>query len=256
MSVTLLLVLGMLGIYSGYNQKRFGFFGLTYALGVNLCDKTALFVDSLPESYEPLRSSLIRQRDASLLHGKSHTAEQYPWDHWDDLKADVNQDDLTLAKHLARANAELIARNPLNYLLSVAKAAAGLLFPYVTRTVGGQSAVAQAAWSGLHFVVIGIFLAQLCLVLGVELWTQSLRGAGFAAETSESAYFWRLAYFLSLATVAYTMVVSAMTDSGNPRYLSPTVPLMVMNAALGVGLWWQRVQALRATPRNDPKTLA
>jgi len=256
LGITLLLVLAMLGAYSGYNQKRFGFFGLTYALGVNLCDKTALFVDALPESYEPLRSSLIRQRDASLLHGKSHTAEQYPWDHWEELKTDLNQNDLALAKKLARANAELIARNPLSYLLSVAKAAVSLLFPYVTRAVGGQSAMAQAAWSGLHFVVIGVFLVQLILVFGVELWTQSLRGIGAAAERCETAYLWRLAYLLSLAIVAYTIVVSALTDSGNPRYRSPTDPLLVMNAALGIGLWWQRMRAIRTNCGENSKILA
>jgi hypothetical protein len=246
MVVALTVSVAMLGGYSIYNQKRFGYFGLTYALGINLSDKTALFVERLPESYGLLRSSLIRERDASLLQGKSHTAEQYPWDHWDKLKADLKQDDVSLAKDLARANLHLIVRSPLNYLLSVAEAAVGLLFPYVTSFASGESPTVQALCGALHFLTLGIFLLQLCLVVGLELWTQSLRWSACGVQVCKGGYRWRLAYLLPLATLVYTIVVSAMADTGNPRYRSPADPLLVMNTALGISFWLQRIRAVRA----------
>jgi len=246
-AVTFLVVATMLGGYCGYNQKRFGYFGLTYALGINLLDRTALFVERLPESYEPLRSSLIRLRDKGLIEGKSHTAEQYPWGrHWEELKGELGRkDDVGLAKDLARANALLILKNPLNYLLAVAKSAVGLLFPHVTTFVSRGSTLAQGLWSTMHFLTLAAFFLQLCFVLGSELWTQSLRWSGCPASDHGGERGWRLAYFVSLGGLAYTIAVSAATSTGNPRYRSPADALLIMNAALGFGLWSQRLRTAR-----------
>jgi hypothetical protein len=96
------------------------------------------------------------------------------------------------------------------------------------------------------------FLVQLCFVLGRELWTLSLRWSGCPAESYEDDYNWRLAYFLSLAIVIYTIVISAMADEGNPRYRSPADPLLLMNTALGVSFWWHRLRAARRTEQVIP----
>jgi hypothetical protein len=243
----------MLGAYCRHNQKQFGYFGLTYALGINLLDKTALFVERLPESFEPLRSALIRHRNAALVEDQYHTAGQYPWQgrHWEELKTELGKDDVSLAKDLARANMVLIFKHPLNYLSSVIQAAATLLFPYVTTYVSGGSVMAQALWSALHFVTMAAFFLQLCFVLGGELWALSLQWSGCPVSRREDEYDWRLAYFLSLAIVVYTIVISAMADEGNPRYRSPADPLLLMNTALGVGFWWQRLRAARRTGQGN-----
>jgi len=253
MGVTLLVVLVTLGGYCRYNQTHFGYFGLTYALGINLLDKTALFVERLPESFEPLRSALIRHRNAALIEDQYHTAGQYPWQgrHWEELKTELGKDDVSLAKDLARANMVLIFKHPLNYLSSVVQAAATLLFPYVTTFVSGGSVMAQTLWSALHFLTMATFLVQLCFVLGRELWTLSLRWSGCPAESYEDDYNWRLAYFLSLAIVIYTIVISAMADEGNPRYRSPADPLLLMNTVLGVSFWWHRLRAARRTEQRN-----
>ncbi len=253
MVVALLVVLAMLGGYCRYNQKQFGYFGLTYSLGINLSDKTALFVERLPESFEPLRSALIRHRNAALVEDQYHTATPYLCGrHWEELKTELRQDDVSLARDLARANAVLIFKHPLNYLSSVVQAAATLLFPYVTTFVSGGSVMAQALWSAVHFLTMAAFLVQLCFVLGGELWTLSLRWSGRTVESREDDYNWRLAYFLSLAIVVYTIVISAMAEEGTPRYRSPADALLLMNTALGVGFWWHRLRAARRTEQRNP----
>jgi len=238
----------LLGGYSFYVYKRFGYFGLTYAAGINLSDKTARFVERLPSQYEPLRSLLIKYRDESLISGQSHSAEQYVWNHWTDLKAAMNKDDVPLAKQLTKANIRLIASNPINYLDSVGSALVTLLFPYTTPLATRGSIALQALWTALHFMIIGLFFLQLWVVVGCEIFAQSVRiqpaeWSGGQAPARETHFEFWIAYYLSVCFVAYTLLMSAGADTGNARFRSPVDILLILNTVLGFWLWRNSVKS-------------
>lgn len=152
------------------NQARFGSFAITPALGGNLCNRTALFVERADPGWEPLRSALIEARNKALIKGKSHSALQYQWDSWDEIKKLTGLDDIQLAKRLMDLNISLIKENPLEYLAAVARSLSISFFPYVT-SLAGNTAGLQALWTAVHFALIGLWVLQLWVFGGLSLFS-------------------------------------------------------------------------------------
>ncbi|GIU73198.1 MAG: hypothetical protein KatS3mg004_0285 [Bryobacteraceae bacterium] len=231
-----------------WNYKHHGYFGLTYALGGNLCNRTALFVERAEMKWEPLRSALIEGRNRGLVRGKSHTALQYQWDQWAMLKAVTSLNDVELAKRLARLNMELILQNPLEYLAAVGRALVSSLFPYVTR-LAGQHGIRQILWTGVHFLVIGAWLLQLWMVGGrlahdfcVWAFVRFKRkdvSLPLVVEQDRRRY----VLYASLAgLILYTIVVNALVDVGDPRQRSPVDLFVVMQTILGIEMFVGRMK--------------
>ncbi|MGC8788285.1 MAG: hypothetical protein ACP5Q1_12745, partial [Anaerolineae bacterium] len=231
-----------------WNYKQHGYFGMTYALGGNLCNRTALFVERAEMKWEPLRSALIEGRNRSLVAGESHTALQYQWDHWAMLKGVTGLNDVELAQRLAHLNMELILENPLEYLAAVGRALVGSLFPYVTR-LAGQHGSRQILWTAIHFLVIGAWLLQLWTVggrLANDFFVRAIvrfRRKDFSVPPVMEQDGWRYVLYASLAgVISYTIVVNAMVDVGDPRQRSPVDLFLVMQTILGIEMFVGRLK--------------
>ncbi|GIU78041.1 MAG: hypothetical protein KatS3mg005_1279 [Bryobacteraceae bacterium] len=218
-----------------WNSWRHGYFGLTWALGWNLCNRTALFVERAGTHWEPLRSALIEARNEALIKGKSHTALQYQWDSASRLHENNGLNSIELAKRLAALNVELIAENPLEYLAAVGRAGVSSLFPHVTRLIGASGAW-QIIWSALHFVVIAAWLFQFWIFGGSALREGLMqriapgRIAGVASVSSEQ----RVVYIVLGLIIIYTILINAMVDVGDPRQRSPVDWAIVMQTLIGM----------------------
>ena len=230
-------------VISYINHARFGYFGLTYALGAHICNRTVLFVERLGVQWEPLRTALIEARNRALIEGKSHTALQFQWDHWRELRETTGLDDVRLSQKLFKANVELIRQNPLEYLIAVLRAVASQTMPYVTK-VAGVDAVRHSLWVLLHFLGLGAWVLQLWAVGGTFVYLAATKGIGrvFERGTCCSAECVAL-YMVVFAVIVYTVLVNAAFDVGDPRQRSPVDMLMWLQTFLGFSLMQRWIRA-------------
>jgi len=75
-----LATVALMGGYSTYNYRKFGFFGVTPMIGFHLSTKTIRVLERIPDSDREIRTILIHFRDAHLTQpGSSHTRYMYIW---------------------------------------------------------------------------------------------------------------------------------------------------------------------------------
>lgn len=237
------------------NLSRHGYFGITFALGGHLCNRTALFVERADAKWEPLRTYLIEARNQALVRGKSHTALEYQWDGWQQIKGKTGLTDVELAQRLLGMNLELIVENPLEYLAAVGKAMVSSLFAYVTRLIG-NSGIAQVVWTGIHFLVILAWMVQLWIYGGklvgefVCKHLRLLRGVSNEQGEGESAVGGGVLYAGLGLTVVYTILTNSMADIGDPRQRSPVDWCIILQTFLGWELFLRQC-ARRCGERVD-----
>lgn len=234
-------VIGMVFLVAlmAHNWRSFGYFGLVPGLGMNLCNRTALFVERADPRWEPLRNAMIEARNDALIRGKSHTALTYQWDHWEDFKRATGLDDLQLLQQLTRLNVSLIVENPLEYLAAVGRAVVNSLFPYMT-SLTARRRVWQAVWTALHFSIIALWVGQLWIFGGaclMGLITAVHRRCKwlylFESQSKEvSTRLW--IYWGALFFIAYTIAINSMADIGEPRQRCPVDIFILMQCIIGV----------------------
>jgi hypothetical protein len=217
-----------------FNQARFGYFGISPALGLNLSTRTVRVVERLPPS--SIREILIEERNRSLIEDPSHTALMYVWGARDRLRAQTGYSMPELERHMLHLNLELIAAAPMEYLADVGRAACTYWFPaFGSPTIGG-SRVRQGIWIAVHFAVVGAFAVGLVVVTGAML-----------AHGLRTPRFMLVAYALLCVTIFYSMAVSSLVEVGNPRYRVPTDALIVAATAIALSIW-QTERSGRAHP--------
>lgn len=232
-----------------FNLLRFSYFGITPNLGLNLATRTASFVEKLPSDYGQVRDTLVRVRNEHLITGSSHTAYQYLGSALKDLEQITGLKSYPdLANYLLRLNVTLIVSHPLNYLNTVGRDMASYWLPY-----GGQLSSMgvngiQLVWSGLHFVVLAVFISVLVLVAGVVAFglareyvgkTDEVREAGEAVRAQGTRL---VSFALAAAIVFYTMALTVLIDTGDPRHRVPTDALVIVMCVIGVQSWWEIVR--------------
>lgn len=233
--VGLILLLCIMAI----NQVYFGYFALTPALGGNMCNRTALFIERADSRWEPLRSALIKARNEALIRGKSHTALQYQWDHWSQLKEVTGLDDIQLAKGLMRLNASLILENPLEYVAAVVRSISISLFPYVT-SIAGNTGGLQVLWTAVHFGLIGFWLGQLWVFGGSSLFVMALtrhdvNGWQRILPHAPDRLQERLcSYWAAFVFIVYTILINSLADVGDPRQRSPVDCFILLQSLIGL----------------------
>lgn len=232
----------LIGGYAGWNYHKFGYFVVTPLLGYNLSTRTVRFWDRIPgDGPEGIKPLLIEVRNEELISpGSSHTGMQAIYSARDEIIRRTGMTRPELGARLLRMNLDLIARAPLNYLQEVGRSIGGAYwFPAANRLANMKSRFAQSFWSLLHFAIIGAFLATCLMVAGTLLdrlfrliILKQSRGA-----MSDDLKQQLLVYLLAGTIVFYTMIISCLIDTGDPRHRLPTDGLILMMTMLAPRIW-------------------
>jgi hypothetical protein len=239
--------IALLGGASAYNLVRFDYAGLTPTVGVHLTTRTAHFVEALPDEHAALRAVLVEGRDAGLVRASSsHQGGLYYQAITEEVEQVTGKTGAELDRHLARINVELILHNPQEYLAGVGRSVADLTLPAFTdRVLGGSDAV-HLAYLAAHYALVVAFgaavLAQTGLLLARRI------GAAPARRGPLDTAWW-----IAVGTVAYTIAVSALVETGGARLRVPADPLAVVVIATTVPLALALVRPARAPAASTPR---
>jgi hypothetical protein len=227
--------LAVVGGFVAYNFARFGYLGVTPALGHVLTTKTALRVEDLPGSYGRVRSMLLERRNRDLIQGESHTASQYFFGIMDRVQAETGLEDIAFSRYMLRLNLTLILKRPLAYVHQVGVALVSQTLPSSSRFANFGRGSVQLFWAVLHYALLVAFLAPLTVLVGLGLFT--LSGGRLAAPASPPSTAALLIYAAATFTILYSVAITAILDVGKPAQRTPVDVLAVFATVLGVGLW-------------------
>ncbi|MCB1035599.1 MAG: hypothetical protein KDD47_17385 [Acidobacteria bacterium] len=227
-----------------WNQVRFGHFGISPGnLGYSLSTKTVRVLERLPDAYAAEREALIRARNQHLVErGSSHTAEQYLPQAKPELARVSGLEGTELEGLILHLNLLLIRAAPLNFLLEVMKSVPGFWFPVANSLSTGGSSAWMAAWTVLHFALMGVFFLEALVLAGalllhltrrlqVNLWGPASPIRSLPAEPFTL-------YLLAATFVVYNMLVSTVVHHGEARFRTPTELFILLLIFLGARLWW------------------
>lgn len=228
-------VVALLGVVVLYNGARFGSPALTPLLPWHLSAKTALFVEELPDRYEPARSHLVEVRDRLLVEDPEHVAATYAFASRAELVELTGRSGRDLDRWVLGMDLELIAHNPFGYLESVTQASARYVQLDAQPAGFGGSSLAGWLLSLVHAVVALAVVGVAVLVPGVAL----ARGIDR-----------RRAFLLAavVAIVLYTAGVSVLLETGSARLRAPTDPLIVLGAVVGLTQLRNRMRPVGSRP--------
>jgi hypothetical protein len=209
----------ILGAFSSYNQRHFGFSGLTPTLPYNLCTRTSHLLNDIPEGkYSALKKKLILEHQKGLLLDLPHSGEMYIWSLQDsDFIRLTGKGGVAFGPEMMALNLNLIRHKPLNYLYEVAKSVPGYFFPeFPPGSV--DSAALQLFSLLLHACFITLFFLS-CVYFLYRFLRRILRegGAGLLLKSPAEAFILML-----FILIIYTAVISCSLDVGLPRYRQPT----------------------------------
>jgi 4-amino-4-deoxy-L-arabinose transferase-like glycosyltransferase len=230
------------------NYAKFSYAGLTPKVGFMLFTRTLHFLERIPDNQAEIREVLIRHRDRSMAQrGSSHTGTQFMWDGGQrELLRTTGKSKAELSKEMLKLNLKLIASAPLQYLLIVVQSIAGTWFPPATYLASFGSRAAQLVWSALHFVLIAFYGISLCYfvtALAVRVAGHPLLSGSPSLQPCTTL----VESFLHLC-IWYTVILSSMIEVGEPRYMRPVSPMLV----LAVFLFLLRWEDLRRQDKRLP----
>jgi len=249
---SLIVIFGSILIVGGYayfNYRNFGYFGITYKLGISLTQKTVHVIERLPDEYAAIREVLIRGRNSNLLASRG-TELGYIEAIRPELIQVTGLSEPELAKYLLKLNLLLIRKAPLNYLQDVVLAFGHYWFPMTTELANFNSRLLQTLWAVMHFILIGVFAANLLLLLGAAIFLKMCNI--FVAQldkinigATRSIDFQEFVYGLAGTIVFYTAAISCFIDVGDPRHRVPTDVIIVFMLFLGTHLLSRLVSLTR-----------
>jgi hypothetical protein len=105
-----------------------------------------------------------------------------------------------------------------------------------------NSRVLQLVWSFVHFFILGVFVLELVVLIGVATYMMSCRrpvgqNDKLLIDTLEQISYQSVWYSLSALVIIYTVLISCLFDVGVPRYRVPTDILIIFMSFLGLHLW-------------------
>jgi hypothetical protein len=238
----------IVGGYSYFNYLNFGYFGITYKLGISLTQKTAPVIERLPDNYAAIREVLIKARNRTLV-ASGGTNLTYIEAIRPQLVQLTGLSEPRLANYLLKLNLLLIRKAPLNYLQEVVAAFGRYWFPTSTDLANFHSRHLQTLWAVVHILVMTVFAVNLLLIIGA---TTLIKGSDPVVEReykvtigTDTIDLQQFAYGLAGMIVAYTAAISCFIDVGDPRHRVPTDVIIVFMLFLGVHLWRCRVEFVR-----------
>lgn len=223
-------------VVSGYNGARFDSPGLSPLLPWHLSSKVALFVEDLPDSEEPARFFLVERRDELLVEEPTRAAATFAFDNRSGLAEVTGIDEgPELDRYMLGLDLQLIARQPVGYLDSVARSSVRYVQFDEQKAGFGDRAWLGRAWLLVHGVLAVVIAAVAVLLPGAVLVRGVDRPRGRLLA-------------VGVLLVVYTGAVSVALETGSARLRSPTDPLIVLLAVVGV----QILREMRRPTAGEP----
>lgn len=220
-----------------FNQRNYGFPGLTPLFGFNLTTRTIHFVERLPDEQAAIRDVLVAHRNNDLVvSGSDHTGYMSVWMAIPELQVVTGLSKPALSQKMLRLNLLLIRRAPLNYLAEVVRSMATYWMPTPPDLANCGSRVLQLTWGLLILMILMLFTINVFIFSGLILLAYSIpqhRGRWFTSHDNGIV----AGIVVALCVIYYSMTVSALVETGNPRYRGPTELLIWFSLLLGVELW-------------------
>jgi hypothetical protein len=209
------------------NAVRFDTPGVDRLLPYHLSQKTAMFVERLPDEEEPVRSILVDRRDELLVEDPEHSPASFLFDSRGEIEEVTGRHGAALDREVWRLDLLLIRENPLSYAQSVQQA--GLNYVQVDAQAAGHGGHPTISWlwSAVHAGLVALFVGVAILVPGVALARGMERRVG-------------LVLGLCWLVVLYNAGVTVLVVMGEARIRTPTDPLLVL--ILVGSLSWLRRQ--------------
>lgn len=222
----------LVGGYTVLNGARFGQMTITPLLPWHLSTTTASSIESLPPSFEPLRSELIAERDRQLLVPESgHTAELYvSCQIWNPacprhaIARRLGVTDQELSREMLRAQLWLVVHDPQTFVDRGTRASGSFALPFVgprldPRPAPLGSVVAGAWW--LVLALASLVAAAGLIAVAAAAWLGRLRGRRWLAV-------------VGAVIVGVTWFQSAFFETGDARLRTPVDPVLLVLAAVGL----------------------
>lgn len=201
------------------NYTKFNYFGLTYLIGFNLCNKTVSTIDRLPDEYKLVKSTLIKYRNKKLLEEySSHKGYNYIWDEnaIPDLKADTNLDLADLSDYMKDLNLNLIINSPRRYIKEVGSSMAYHWLPYIKSESFFGSKIVLLVFIFIHFFLIISFFLSLILMFGLVFVSLFYKRKCKIINKNDELFLITLS--VPLIIIFYTMFISSLIEAGDPRF--------------------------------------
>jgi len=241
---SLIMIFGSILIVGGYayfNYRNFGYFGITYKLGISLTQKTVHVLERLPDEYKTIREVLIRARNANLLESGGISLG-YISNVEPALITITGFNPPQLANYMLKLNLLLIKKAPLSYVREVVWAFGSYWFPSSAALANFDSRWIQFLWGVLHCFVMATFAYTLIVLFAAASYARKCKR--FVKQlntvlTSERRLicFQAFCYGLAGTVVIYTAAISCLIDAGDPRHRVPTDVMIVFMVFLGTQLW-------------------
>lgn len=230
------------------NIIMFNYYGLTPKAGFMLFTRTLPFLERIPDDQAKIRELLIRNRDRSLVRrGSSHTGTQFMWDGGlKDLIGVTGKSEVELSGEMLKMNINLIRTAPLEYASVVVRSVAVSWFPPTTPLAFFGKRAVQLLWVLMHIILMALYficLSYFVTAAVVDITTGRLLLSG---SPSLHPHVFLVECFTHIA-IWYTAILSSIVEVGDPRYMRPVWPLVVM----AVVLFLARIGHLRTVRKSE-----
>lgn len=217
-----------------FNQQRFDFPGVTPLFGFNLTTRTIDIVERLPESEAGLRDILISHRDRSLVEPRSdHTGTMSIWAAIPELQAATGVSRSQLSQKMLALNLQLVRQAPLHYLSTVLQAMGSYWTPTSPELANFGSRPLQLLWGLVLSGTLMLFGANVLFVGGMLC--LAFLVPRFRTDLDQHREL-VLGILFTFTIIFYSMLVSTLVETGDPRYRSPTDLLIWFSTLLGIVL--------------------
>ena len=219
-------------ILFGINLALFNYAGLTPKAGFMLSTRTLRSLERLPDEHSQYREILIKARNDSMVaRNSSHTGTQFMWDSGlIELMRITGKSKTELSGEILALNLKLIASAPLDYLSMSVQGMVNSWFPFNTPFASFGSRGLQFLWTALHFAVIALYALALCYFFTTGL--EWLRGNRALAEAAAPGTLLIEAWLHF--SIWYTCILSSLLEVGDPRYMRPVFPLVLLAVVIFV----------------------
>lgn len=227
----------ILGGYSWYNVRHFGYFGLSPIRGFYLSTRTVRVIDKLPDEYKDVREILIKESNRLIVEGIYHYhTDIVVWNTFPELQRATGLNFVGLDNYLLKMNLLLIKKAPLEYLTEVGRAVTTYWLPSTTDVSNFNSGIIQIIWGIIHFITIIIFFSVTTLIFSLLLltWYLPIKVKRHLSSLIKPYRYLLFPFFISISIIIYNMLVSTFVTSGLARFRVPTDLLIFFALTIGV----------------------
>lgn len=222
------------------NYNRFGYFTLSTLTGYNLTQHSGKFIEKAPDEYKIIADSYIQERDKKIATTGT-SAGTIRWAR-EKMLASSGLSYVELSKKLAKMSIALFITNPVSYGKSIIQSFILFWFPApyhqgysVGRFFSGREVWWVYPYSFVYLLLIAVYFSFMSLMV---------------ISSRIRALLWKSDMAVIFSIIAYTSIVSSMTEFGeNAKHKVPIETLVMGLVVLFIYLIASYRRSLRASAK-------